>query len=370
MTIVVPRSGSLNTSAITGRTMSRNGTVPPRKPPDPRAALRQPVGEVDDERELGDLGGVDGRQRPELQPARRTADDDVEARARSTSTSRTARRRRTGPTRAAGSGSRRASSRPSRAARAPPTGSAGRRWRTCRCATGSRLHRRRRIDHQDAERGEADDRRRGSSSRARDVRAGACRARALRRRRRAARRPGCASLAGAVRPGRGMGGARFIGLLLCVSGRDQVGHGLLEGPAPGRVVHEHVEARGGRAHQHGRRRRPRRREARVTGIASARRTASSRVSARSTCASPASRNSRLEPGPLSPISTAATARSATTAGEAVRSRPCPAAGDQHERRRRTLRSAAITASGCVPCESFTKRTPSTRRPARGGARRR
>ena len=31
MTIVVPRSGSLNTSAITGRTMIRNGTVPPQK---------------------------------------------------------------------------------------------------------------------------------------------------------------------------------------------------------------------------------------------------------------------------------------------------------------------------------------------------
>ncbi len=31
MTIVVPRSGSLNTSAITGTTMIRNGTVPPQK---------------------------------------------------------------------------------------------------------------------------------------------------------------------------------------------------------------------------------------------------------------------------------------------------------------------------------------------------
>ena len=33
MTIVVPRSGSLKTSAITGSAMSRNGTVPDRKPP-------------------------------------------------------------------------------------------------------------------------------------------------------------------------------------------------------------------------------------------------------------------------------------------------------------------------------------------------
>ena len=31
-------------------------------------------------RQLGDLGRVDGRQRPDLQPARRAADDDVEAR--------------------------------------------------------------------------------------------------------------------------------------------------------------------------------------------------------------------------------------------------------------------------------------------------
>ena len=31
MTMVVPRSGSLNTSAITGTTMIRNGTVPPQK---------------------------------------------------------------------------------------------------------------------------------------------------------------------------------------------------------------------------------------------------------------------------------------------------------------------------------------------------
>ena len=32
MTLVVPRSGSLKTSAMTGATMIRNGTVPPQKP--------------------------------------------------------------------------------------------------------------------------------------------------------------------------------------------------------------------------------------------------------------------------------------------------------------------------------------------------
>ena len=40
----------------------------------------EPVGEVDDHRELRDLGRVDGRQRADLEPARRAADDDVQAR--------------------------------------------------------------------------------------------------------------------------------------------------------------------------------------------------------------------------------------------------------------------------------------------------
>ena len=77
MTIVVPRSGSLKTSAMIGATMMRNGERPAPEPADPGAPLREPVGEVDDERELGDLGRVDGRQRTELEPARRPADDDA-----------------------------------------------------------------------------------------------------------------------------------------------------------------------------------------------------------------------------------------------------------------------------------------------------
>ena len=78
MTIVVPRSGSLNTSAMTGAMISRNGTVPAQNLRTRGAALGEPVREIDDQRELGDLGRVDGRQRAELQPARRAADDDVE----------------------------------------------------------------------------------------------------------------------------------------------------------------------------------------------------------------------------------------------------------------------------------------------------
>ena len=78
MTPVVPRSGSLKTRAMTGATMTRNGTVPLQKPRMPAAPLGEPVGQVDDQRELGELGRVDGRQRAELEPARRAADDDVE----------------------------------------------------------------------------------------------------------------------------------------------------------------------------------------------------------------------------------------------------------------------------------------------------
>ena len=82
MTPSCPRSGSLKTSTMTGATMIRNGTVPPQKPRTPRAALGEPVGQIDDQGELGDLGRVDRRQRPELEPARGAADDDVEAAAR------------------------------------------------------------------------------------------------------------------------------------------------------------------------------------------------------------------------------------------------------------------------------------------------
>ena len=60
------------------------------EPPDLRAPLREPVREVDDERELRELGRVDRRQRPELEPARRAADHDARADGTNTSTRRRA----------------------------------------------------------------------------------------------------------------------------------------------------------------------------------------------------------------------------------------------------------------------------------------
>ena len=63
------------------------GTVPLQKLADAAAALGEPVGEVDDQRELGELGRVDGRQRADLQPARRAADADARSPGTRTSTS-------------------------------------------------------------------------------------------------------------------------------------------------------------------------------------------------------------------------------------------------------------------------------------------
>ena len=74
----VPRSGSSRTSTTTGTVITRNGTVPGPEAPDAAAPLREPVGEVDDQRELHELGRVDRRQRTDLEPACRAADDDVD----------------------------------------------------------------------------------------------------------------------------------------------------------------------------------------------------------------------------------------------------------------------------------------------------
>ena len=76
-TPVVPRSGSRSTSA-SERARRSAGTAAGRSKSDadPRAARGQPVREVDDERELGELGRVHARQRTDLQPARRAADLD------------------------------------------------------------------------------------------------------------------------------------------------------------------------------------------------------------------------------------------------------------------------------------------------------
>ena len=55
----------------------RDGAVPDAA--DALAAVGHPVGQVDDQRQLGQLGRVDRRQRADLQPAGRAADLDAEA---------------------------------------------------------------------------------------------------------------------------------------------------------------------------------------------------------------------------------------------------------------------------------------------------
>ena len=134
----------------------------------------------------------------------------------------------------------------------------------------------------------------------------------------------------------------------------------LEGPSAGRVVLEHVEAGGGRAEQHGRR----------PGPAPAReRLAGDRVGAP---------DGLLEgPGPLDVAPARRPGTGASSVGPALADqdgRHGPLGDDRRERVRSTplsrppaisttgasnARSAAMTASGWVPCESLTKRTPST-----------
>ena len=158
-TDVVPRSGSAARATTTGTMITRNGTVPAQKPRTPPAPLREPVGEVDDQRELRELGRVDRRQRPDLEPAGRAADHDVELGHEHEDQAGRARSTNSGHRRpAAASGSRSASSRPSRrmpSAR-PVDLRADDRERVVALEVG--LHRRRRVDHQDADRGEGDDR--------------------------------------------------------------------------------------------------------------------------------------------------------------------------------------------------------------------
>jgi hypothetical protein len=76
--VVVPMSGSRATSTTNGMTMIQNGTVPREKLSDLGAARRQPVGQVDDERQLGDFGGVDLEERAELDPARSAVGGDAD----------------------------------------------------------------------------------------------------------------------------------------------------------------------------------------------------------------------------------------------------------------------------------------------------
>ena len=93
--------------------------------------------------------------------------------------------------------------------------------------------------------------------------------------------------------------------------------------------------------------------------ASARSTASSIDPARSWTLSPASAKSRPSIGPLSPMRTAAAARSPTTRARSVRSTPLSRPPQMRTMGAEKAWSAAMTASGCVPWESLTYRTPST-----------
>ncbi len=144
--------------------------------------------------------------------------------------------------------------------------------------------------------------------------------------------------------------------------RGDRGDRLLERPSPGGVVHEHVEAGRGRAEEHGRwrcrtrppirsratasraiaRRRPRRGWRPAPSGRGRRRGTGARARGRSRRSARPRRPARRRPGRARP-------------GR----RPCPG-------RRRSARSGrieragrAITASGWVPCESLTKRTPSS-----------
>ncbi len=124
-----------------------------------------------------------------------------------------------------------------------------------------------------------------------------------------------------------MGGARFIARLPVRRSAASVGDRRLERPAARRVVDEHVEAGRRGAEEDGRDGR------RVAACPASERRApggpgrppggppSRGRRARSVMARPAARKAASSVGPLSPIRTAATARSATTGGSADRSTP-------------------------------------------------
>ena len=335
----------------TGAVITRNGTVPAQKPRTRAAPLGEPVGEVDDQRELRELGRVDRRQRPDLEPARRAADHDVDLRART---------RASGSTIADDEQRHRHHAQPAvvdphhhdhrdQAQRAP-TGPAGRRSRTCRRVWRNAFIADERVDHQDADRGERDDATRitvlGLVALALERDLGAC---------------GCRPR---HRVAAASDGPRSRGVVLIVASRAGGGDGRDERPCRAPRSPRTCRTTGrGRAQQDGRdgARRPvaqrrrgpaRRRVATASSIDAGARRARERRRA-------PERRSRS--GPLSPMSTAAAARLARRRRPARRrstplSRP-PAISTIGGAK---ARSAAITASGCVPCESLTNRTPSTR----------
>ncbi len=221
-------------------------------------------------------------------------------------------------------------------------------------------------------------RRRGSRSRARGARAaGPC---GLGLDGRAVGRPAASSSIGpasrAGRPNRGSGGARFIGRLPWPARPPARATAALKARAAGGVVDEHVEARGGRAEQHGRGPRPRRRppcgDQRLArdgvgdphGVLERRGALGPGQAGRRGTAPRAS-------GPLSPISTAATARSATTGARLERSTslsrpPAISTTGAVERAQRRDDRVGLRALRVVDEADAVDRA----RPARAGARRR
>ena len=191
--------------------------------------------------------------------------------------------------------------------------------------------------------GQGDDRRRGSRSRPGGARGGRRPARLLtgvRLARRGRGRRSSASGSAAARPFE----ARDRRVEVHRPGppvrvRGQRRDGGLERAAAGGVVDEHVEAGRGRAEQDGRRApaAPAARPARSRAMASAASDGRPRGRRRAPCGRgrPPGTRPRAS-GPLSPMRTAATARSATTGASARQvDALVAAAGDQHDRRRRT-----------------------------------
>ena len=358
----------MKTSATIGATMIRNGIVPPQKPLIRVPALREPVGEVDDQRELRDLGRVDRRQRAELQPAGRAADDDRSGLGDEDEDEQHDRDAYTGdrhePEIAVVDPHHRdhrddAEGRPAdlraddreacRRSRCRPSSPSSSRPSGCRSRSGRRRSRGSRS-------------RPGGAPRTRAVafwRAGVRRATGRRSRSRPARPARSRSAAGGRR--RGMRRREAHRVLPSARVGGERGDRLLERPTAGGVVDEHVEAGGGRAEQHGRRPARRRSASASRAIASAR---ADRLLERRRALGPgrgpAARNRRLEVRPAladqdgggGPLGDD---RRRARSGR----RPCRGRRRSGRSGASKARSAAITASGWVPCESLTNRTPST-----------
>ena len=317
--------------------------MPAQKPLDPRAALGEPVGEIDDQGELGELGRVDRRAAGELEPARRTADHDVELRhehEHQQDDGDDVERHRREPEIAVVDPHHH---RHRDQAEDRPLDLRTDRRERVGVLRQVALERRRRVDHQDADRGQGDDHdedhvvrlvplasdragrlltgvRLAASGRRLDARRGV---RGLAARRRRSRR--------------GIGGLRFIGPDSRPVLRGEGGDRGLERPAAGRVVDEHVEAGRGRAEQDGGGTAPRRRAARPPRGRSRPRAGRPLEVGRALGAGQAGRTERrLEVRPaLADEDRRVRALGHDRGQRGEVDALVPAAGDQHDRRRRT-----------------------------------